>query len=294
MKLQSDCIPCILNMTVKSLRKLDFTEPEIKGLLKDILTIPGLDGDTWQRTSPELIEDIMNKLYTVLGNTDPFRDIKKRINAQVLDMSPFAEKMIQSSPEPVQTAAKLAIIGNAIDFMMPGGTQTIKKNIQERLPLMTLPDQPYRQFFNQLSQTGKLVYLTDNCGEIVFDKLFIKTLQQVFKIDVIVVVRGLPTLNDATIKEAYDIGMNDVAQVVENGIDGPFPGTVIKRCSKQVKKYLNNADLIISKGGGNFDSLEEQINSLKTKLTFMLLSKCHPINTYFNTSLNQGIIANFY
>ncbi len=90
------------------------------------------------------------------------------------------------------------------------------------------------------------------------------------------------------------MGLDQVATIIDNGIDGPLPGTTLKRCSQTVQKLVSETDLIIAKGGGNVDSLGEQINAIDTNITFMLLSKCHPINIYFNTQLHQSIIANFY
>jgi len=280
-------------MTIKSLRRLKLSEPTIKRLLEDICTIPGLRGDAWHRTSPDIIECIMGKIYHALGDTDPFFNIKNQINAQVIQMEPFARKLISLADDPVLMAAKLAILGNAIDFMMPGGTRAIKASIQEKLS-HPLSEKSYRIFKEQLSKTQNIVYFTDNCGEIIFDKLFIKILKQNHNATITVVVRKIPTLNDATKKEAADIGLDEVADVMDNGIDGPLPGTIIKRCSKKVQALVNKADLIIAKGGGNFDSLHEQIAELKTNITFMLLSKCHPINSYFGTTLHQPVLANFF
>ncbi len=169
MLLQTDCIPCILNMTIKSLRKLKLSESTIKRLLEDICTIPGLRGDDWHRTSPDIIESIMEKIYHALGDTDPFFNIKNQINAQVIQMEPFARKLISSADDPVHMAAKLAILGNAIDFMMPGGTRAIKASIQEKLS-HPLSEKSYRTFKELLSGTQNIVYFTDNCGEIIFDK----------------------------------------------------------------------------------------------------------------------------
>lgn len=293
MRLQTDCIPCILQMTIKSLRKLGLSEADTKVLLNDIMAIPGLTGNDWSRTSPDIIEVIMKKAYLALGDDDPFRNIKQQLNERVTDMLPFTGNLVKESADPLRTAAKLAILGNAIDFMMPGGTEALEDYIREKLK-MELDHSAYESFKTRLSHSKQLLYFTDNCGEIVLDKLFLQILHQHFDIDVTIVTRHLPTLNDATLKEAADIGLEDVARVIDNGIDGPLPGTRIDRCSSEVQEQIKTCDLIISKGGGNFDSLEEQLPILKTDITFMLLSKCYPICNYFDTRLHQPIIANFH
>ena len=106
--------------------------------------------------------------------------------------------------------------------------------------------------------------------------------------------RSVPTLKDATLKEAKSVGMDKIVKVIENGIDGPLPGTVLSRCSKEVNEFVHRSDLIISKGGGNFDTLDEERKHLKKKISFLLLSKCDPHFKNFGVNLYQPIMANFY
>jgi uncharacterized protein with ATP-grasp and redox domains len=103
-------------------------------------------------------------------------------------------------------------------------------------------------------------------------------------------VRSVPALNDATAKEAAAVELDAIAQIVENGIDGPLPGTVLARCSEQLRKLTEEADLILSKGGGNFDSLGEE-SHLHDKILFMLMSKCVPYCGYFGTRMYDPILA---
>ena len=105
------------------------------------------------------------------------------------------------------------------------------------------------------------------------------------------IVRSVPTLNDAILNEARSVGIDEIATIVENGIDGPCPGTVLGRCSEEVKTLLERADMIVSKGGGNFDSLGEEKGDIGEKTTFMLLSKCQPYCDFFGVELHQPIIA---
>jgi uncharacterized protein with ATP-grasp and redox domains len=101
-------------------------------------------------------------------------------------------------------------------------------------------------------------------------------------------------LNDATLREAKSVGMDKIVKVIENGIDGPLPGTVLSRCSQAVNDFVRRSDLIISKGGGNFDTLDEERKHLKKKISFLLLSKCDPHFKNFGVNLYQPILANFY
>ncbi|MDJ0828274.1 MAG: ARMT1-like domain-containing protein [Desulfobacterales bacterium] len=296
MQLKPDCIPCILTMSVGAIRKLGLDDTEAKNLYTDILKIFGLRGLEWNRTSPAVVEVIMKKISAAVNNPDPFQEEKIDLNRRVLKIYPFLEKLVKDSPDPLNTAVKVSILGNSIDFMMPEGISTLEDFIINKLET-TISEQGFAAFRRQLPKTKRILIFGDNCGEIIFDKLLIKTIKEHYNIDFTYVVRCLPTMNDATLREAYDMGLDEVATIIDNGIDGPLPGTVLKRCSSQVNKWVRTSDLIIAKGTGNFDSLEEELSFFKAnqlKITFMLLSKCHPISSYFKVDRHTPIIANFF
>jgi hypothetical protein len=280
-------------MSIAAINRLSLDDTLARDLYSDILTIPGLQGLEWNQASPDILEIIMKKISAAVDDPDPFHDEKINLNNRVLKIYPFLKKLVADSSDPLYTAAKISILGNSIDFMMPGGTAALEDFMIKQMDT-SLSKNEFTKFVQKLSTTKRILYFGDNCGEIVCDKLFIKTIKNQYDIKVVFVARSLPTMNDATLKEAMDAGLDKVALVIENGINGPLPGTVLKRCSSRVKKLVDQSDLIISKGGGNFDSLGEEKNNLKTNITFMLLSKCQPYNKYFNTELHQPIIANVF
>lgn len=294
MLIQPDCIPCILNMTMKAMYNLSLSPEAEKILFSEILKIPGLRGLDWNQTSPAIIEAIMTLITKTVHDPDPFLKEKTHLNTQALNLLPFLEKLADESADQLYTAAKIAILGNSMDIMMPGGLLSLEKFIMEKLETTSLSQDDLNQFRGQLSKTKKILYFTDNAGEIVFDRLFVRTLKKQYDVNVVFVVRGMPTLNDATLKEALDAGLDKAGDLMENGIDGPFPGTLLKRCSTEVRALADQANLIISKGGGNFDSLGEEVRDIKTPVTFMLLSKCRPLNAAFNKSLHEPVMANFF
>jgi uncharacterized protein with ATP-grasp and redox domains len=138
------------------------------------------------------------------------------------------------------------------------------------------------------------VYFGDNAGEVVFDKLLIETIRELHSPEIVFVVRNVPTLNDATLTEARSMGLANIARVIENGIAGPLPGTVLHRCSNEVNDLVRHSDLIISKGGGNFDTLDEEKEHLQKKVSFLQLSKCEPYYKHFGVEIYQPNIANNY
>jgi uncharacterized protein with ATP-grasp and redox domains len=293
MLLKPDCIPCILQMSVSLLRQLQLSEDSVRGLYGRILEIPALQGRLWDLTSAEVIEQVMEQIVYAVEDPDPFRGERSRLNAAMMEHYPFLSRMVQNAPDPLHMACKLSIIGNAIDFMLPDSTKNVQKTVKERLEFSLSKDR-YGVLVKQLQESKRLVYFGDNAGEIVFDKLLIETIKKRFQCEIVFVVRRVPTLNDATLEDTRFIGMDRIIPVTENGIDGPLPGTILKRCSRQVRKLVERADLIISKGGGNFDTLDEEKAALGKNIAFMLLSKCHPYHEHFGIERNRPILAHFF
>jgi damage-control phosphatase, subfamily I len=290
MRIEPDCIPCMLKMAIFSMRVLGLDEPVLKEKYGEISKLPSLRGENWDLTSPEVIESVMRILMKDLDNNDPFGKIKREQNEWVLGIEPFLENLIEESPDPLFTAVKLAILGNGIDFMMGEKSKEMETGIADKLNAPVSRDL-YTRFGNRLKASERILYFGDNAGEIVFDKLLIRTIQKQFGPEIVFVVRSVPTLNDATIHEAEYVGMGKLVPVKENGMDGPLPGTKLTRCSHEVNDLVRRADLIISKGGGNFDSLSEETKAVTEKTTFMLLSKCDPYCRIFGVGLYLPILA---
>ena len=201
--------------------------------------------------------------------------------------------MVAEAEDPLYIAVKLAILGNSIDLMMADNPFAIQNSITDRVNV-PLSKENYRKFKQQLQASKHLVYFGDNAGEIVFDKLLIETIKKNHPVKIDFVVRSIPTMNDATLKEAGSVGIDRIVRVVENGIDGPLPGTMLSRCSQEVNDLVRRSDLIISKGGGNFDTLDEQRMQINKKISFLLLSKCDPYYRHFGVEIYNPILANFF
>ena len=293
MLLEAECVPCILRMSVAALRQLPLDENTIRELTAEILEIPSLRGLDWNTTSAEVIEDVWRKIVKKTGSSDPFRLVKSNQNKKIMDLYPVLQQMINEAVDPLYRAVKLAILGNSLDLMVVDSAVTFENSIKGRVDAL-LPPEIYSSFKQQLRASKRLVYFGDNAGEIVFDKLLIETIKELHSPEIVFVVRSIPALNDATLAEARSIGMDKIVRVVENGIDGPLPGTVLRRCSNEVNDLVRRSDLIISKGGGNFDTLDEEKEQLQKKISFLLLSKCEPYYRHFGIEIYQPILANYY
>jgi uncharacterized protein with ATP-grasp and redox domains len=292
MLIKPDCISCILKMAITALRQLTTTEEVIRDLTVRILTIPALQGRQWDLSSPEVIEQVMGLIIETFGTPDPFQALKQEQNRIVLELYPSLRQIVRESADPIQTAVKLAIVGNALDLMVTDRTPELEKMIRRELQ-QPLPEEALAGFLKKLAEARSVVYLGDNAGEIVFDRLLLETYRERYDPQVTFVVRSVPALNDATLREAATVGLDRVAAVMTNGLDAPVPGTILSRCSAELREKIGEADLIISKGGGNFDTLEGE-KDLDTDISFLLLSKCVPYRHYFNTELYRPILANFF
>jgi len=293
MKIGPDCVPCILKMCLGFIRRTGLSETDVTTLFNDVLQIPSLRGKNWDITSPDVIEDVMKKTYETLGDENPLKREKEKLNRYLLDRYETFEGMVRNAKDPLKVAVKLAIMGNVIDIMLSLDFQKLVTIVKEKME-QPLPEKSFATFKDQLGKTRRLVYLGDNAGEIVLDKLLISTLKKLYDLEIVFVVRSMPTLNDVTLQEARDVKMDEIVQVQPNGINGPFPGTRVSRCSPEVQELLKQADLVISKGGGNFDSLEEDKDTYGQKISFLFLSKCYLYAKLLNTPLEGSILANYY
>ncbi len=289
MLLQPDCISCIHKALLSAIRELTSDEAQIKGLLSELMQLPSLRGPAWDVTSPDVIETALVKISQFLGTSDPFQAMKDRQNARAMELYPWLKELVEESKDRLYTAAHLAIIGNSLDVMWSGGSIEVEPLIRQQLRKPILSES-LADLERRLQSSRVVLILGDNSGEIVFDRLFIETVKSIFDLEVIFAVRNVPTLNDATAQEATIVEMDKVAEIVENGINGPLPGTVSARCSDKMKKLTEEADLILSKGVGNFDSIGEETH-LHDKILFMLMSKCVPISNYFETKIYDPILS---
>jgi uncharacterized protein with ATP-grasp and redox domains len=292
MLIKPDCISCILKMANAAIRNLTADEGIIKDLTVQILSIPSLRGLHWNLSSPEVIELVMEKMIGAFKTADPFQALKLEQNRTALSLYPTLKKMVEEADDPLQAAVKLAILGNAIDLMVADQSLDVEKTLIQGLQ-RPWPEEPFAVFRGKLEKIRSLVYLGDNSGEIVFDKLLLETIRETYHPKVIFVVRSVPALNDATRSEAEWVGLDQVAILMPNGLQASVPGTILSRCSEELRESILEADLVISKGGGNFDTLEEE-KDLGTDISFMLLSKCIPYCHYFQTGMFQPILANFF
>jgi uncharacterized protein with ATP-grasp and redox domains len=233
-------------------------------------------------TPPELGKKVWRLIKNFTGYHDPLNEIKQNDNRAVLEMYPNLKNIIYNSSDPIKTAAKLAIAGNIIDYGANHGSINLNM-LSNKINHVDLAVNHLSDLVEDLNGVGHVLYLADNAGEIVLDKLFIEMIRRFYTSNdfaITVVVRGKPVINDATKDDARYIGMDAFANIIDNGDDAP--GTLLKNCSSEMKTYFNNTDLIISKGQGNYETLDTE----DKLIYFLLKAKCPLIAA--NIGVNVG------
>lgn len=218
-------------------------------------------------SSPEIQRKLNSKFCQIIDITDPFKKEKANSNQIALALYQQWKPRILSSDNPFDLAIRLSIAGNIMDY---GANISfdVSKTIQTVLKVSFAIDHT-ALLKNKISKAKRILYLGDNAGEIVFDKLFIETIKHH---EVIYAVKGGPILNDATMKDAKEVEIDLVADVISNGFDAP--STVLNKCSKEFLEAYHSSDVIISKGQGNFEGL---MNVSDSRIFFLLMTKCDVI-----------------
>ena len=290
MKVEEECIPCILKMSLNGLRSLNLEPYKLREIYHEFVKSIMTQNDIWDITSAELVEKILIKLIDKTDVADPFITIKEKANSQLLSIYDQLKHHVLDCDDAVLEAVKLSIFGNTIDVMLSSDPErNLKKVLMASTKDVPLHIESYQKLSSQLKNSNSLLILADNAGEAVMDKLLIETLKEKYHIKIYYAVRNNPALNDITYDEAVDIGFPDIAQVITNGIDGPLPGTVLSRCSQDFLHIFNGVDMVIVKGGGNFESLIGEPN-LPLHTFFLLMCKCEVHSRFFNNPVGQAIL----
>jgi uncharacterized protein with ATP-grasp and redox domains len=269
--MEPDCKLCFLGSLKNLFNIYQLGEEEKNIALNQVLEYFNTMGP--EDTSPVAARELHRIMKQFQASQDPFMAIKKNSNDLVLSHYEEYRQLIQNAPDPFDTALRLSIAGNILDFIAcPEAFDEAENYLEETIDKLlktpfALDDSNLLE--QEIKQSKTLLMLGDNAGEIVFDKLFLDHIRHP---NVYYAVRGGPIINDATIKEAGYIGMNQVATVVTNGYDSP--STILEKGSKEFLDVYNQSDLVISKGQGNLEGLMDNGNS---RLYFLLMVKCHVI-----------------
>jgi len=280
MKTCLDCIPCFVRQALEAARFVT-DEPALhEQVLREVLAmVAKLD----LRQPPAAVaQTIHRRLRELMGTDDPYAHAKDRFTGLAMELLPELRTRVAGARDSLMTALRLAITGNVIDLGVNGALreedvrQAVDRTLSEPLVGETAP------FRRAIAQADSLLYLADNAGEICFDRLLIERLPTE---KVTLAVRGGPVINDATLADARAAGLHEIVEVVDNGSDAP--GTILDDCSADFRQRYDRADLVIAKGQGNFETLNEE----RKDIFFLFKVKCAVIAARVGQDLGAHVLV---
>ncbi len=288
MKIQHECVPCLLNRVIFEVEQ-STSDKQLQTRI--IQNICHLLGDVYDPTecSASIATKIHQRTYALLQDNDPYASLKRQSNLVACSLLPKVDHLITHSKNPLKTSMICAIVGNILDFGIAGGssdpchlTKTFLTLYREKLGC-----DDYRSVLHILSTAKNLVYFTDNCGEIVFDKIVCRELKKEYSsLCISLVVRGKPVLSDATLDDVKQIGFDSVVDKVLT--TGCFAvGVDFCKLPDEVKHLLNTADLIVCKGMANYETFSE---TKYKPILYLLRTKCSAIARSMQLPLNKNIL----
>lgn len=301
MKTHLDCKQCFFRQACATAKLAGADEDQ----QEKILSILEKEFDSYsllEKTPPEIARHVYGFVSKALDyEGDIYAELKERSNQLALSIYPNLKNKIMHSSDPLLTAAEMAIVGNLIDY----GAKTnlnIDDEIQRILSQKNVIDNnkkkifDYNEFKETIEKSSTILYLADNAGETVFDRILIEEIKKTYPDKkIIYAVKAKPIINDATIKDAQQSGINEIVEVVSSGSDAA--GTVLSLCSDEFLNIYRNADMVISKGQGNFEALSNETRSI----FFLFMIKCQLVAEEVNGTkgdlvlfFNNRVLSNKY
>jgi len=236
----------------------------------------------FDRPPPWMGQQIHRLLREATGNPDPYRQVKEHSNALALALYPGLKQRVQSSADPFSAAVRLAIAGNVIDFgcRTQLGDDEVHQAIEDAMS-GPLDEDAVNDLRRAIDEANDILYLADNAGEIVFDRLLIEEMPMD---RVTLAVRGGPAINDATREDAEVAGLTSLVAVMDNGSD--VPGTILEQCSDTFRDRFARCDLVVAKGQGNYETL----NDADEKVFFLLRAKCPVIARHIGYEVGRMVV----
>lgn len=288
MKFHAECAACLVEANLRKAAPIQDQALRAEYMRKICEIIAGAD---MENEAPPLVDARIIRLRRdLLGIEDDFTAIKHSFNQLLLGLYDRLRERIDGAEDPLYAALQLSMAGNYIDF-------GVLRDVDPDELLRLLDDaaekhvdhDEYEQLRNDLARPGgELVFIHDNCGEIVLDRLLIETIKRLYpRQEIVSMVRGTPVLNDATLEDAVEAGLPEVAELMENGLEY-VAGTDLKRLPEAVRERISNAKLVIAKGQGNFETL----TGCGLNVYYLFLSKCAGYTQWYGFERFSGVLAN--
>ena len=271
-----DCYPCFLRQSIEAARMAGATDAQQRDVVLGIME--RLAQITPGTTPPEMGIEIHRLIREITGNPDPYQQVKHEATQKALRLLPKMRAKLNKSENKLETAIRLSIAGNIIDFGL-NQTYDLWEEV-ERVLAQDFAINDIKLLCERLDEVDSILFLGDNAGETVFDRLLIETLLK----PVTYVVRGGPVLNDATVDDVIAAGIDQVADVIDSGLQAP--GTILARSSGAFQDVFSRAELIFSKGMGNYETL----STVKAPVFFLLQVKCPVIARDIHAPVGSTVV----
>ena len=279
--LSSECFDCQIKRYLLNLP--DMEEDKKIAYIKDVMRIYS-EAPEYMTVSEVSYE--IKKKYPDLYPEKDYSKIKHHYNELLLNRFSEFEKTVNESEDPLLSAMKLSIVCNYIDF---GTVENVNEDslneLLDEYESQEIDQRYYEDLRDDLSKAKELLYITDNCGEVVLDKLVIKKIRELYpSLHVTVMVRGGEAINDASMTDAAQVGLGEVADLTDNG--EKLQATIIRRLPKDRLEYLNRADVIIAKGQAN----AEHMAGCGYNVYYLFLCKCQFFAKKYNAKLMEAVL----
>lgn len=276
MRTYLDCVPCLMSQALRAARTVLDDEEAVGKAFREIFDI--FKTIDIEKPPPVTGGMIHKEIRKILKVGDPFGEIKKMSIRQALDLYPDLKKIVKRSESSLKAAVRLAIAGNVIDL---GVNKSFDINLEiGRVMHQQFAIMDWHEFMNELLKAESILFLGDNAGETVFDRILIEELKR----PVVYAVRESPVINDAVREDAILSGIDKVAEIISTGSD--LPGVVPEQCSNAFLGRFKSADMVISKGQGNYEGLSET----ERPVFFLLKAKCHVIAKDLGVAENSIVL----
>ena len=278
-----DCLPCILKQVNNVAKEANATPAQLREMLiRSSRMLPGLD----LALSPAHNSTIALRLIPELtGVADPYEAKKRESNQQALKLLPAMEQLVAKSADRLRTAALVAATGNVIDLAIQGNKHDELEGVLKSVIDEGFAVDDSARFKTALDKAKNIVYLGDNAGEVVFDRELVRLLGEGGR-KVVFAVHGGPILNDALMQDAVEAGLPEIVRVVSTGSD--WIGLELATCSDEFRKLFLEADLVVAKGHGNYETVGEMATA-PSETYFILRAKCASVAALLGVKLGQVV-----
>lgn len=282
MKIDYDCIACFIRQTLDALREVTSDNKKTEHCLRRVLRVAA-EFD-FELSPPEMSRHIHKIIREETGSYDPYKKIKEGSIEIAKSMEPDVRRRINAASDPFEAAIRFGIAGNIMDFALTSlWDQKRVETIFEGALRQHLDLQVIEELRASLVSADLVLILGDNAGETVFDRVMIDFFPG--KASIIYAVKGSPVINDAVMEDARASDLDTVARLIDNGNDAP--GTVLSLCSDQFLKIFKKADVVISKGQANFETL----NGIFREVYFLTQIKCPVIARFYDYQVGDWVVT---